>query len=283
MAAILTHEQQFRDIVKQTLGRSSLRRIKELIHDIRCVDCYLKPSLLFDHGAVTSDSLQNFVMKLSSQGITQRKLSVVLVGEDHLICSRSGLLTHLSTLDENGGFVPRVMDVSRKIKTPLLLDKNKSLQILSRIGEGLLPVLHTTPGHSDDVPLLVDIPPDVNVTSLFGLCLGYPVVYWYDVGDEDDDRNCLEMVPLISNQVYFNTTEESSALESNFSRNQRSQNKHCIFAFSYPETFQSDIKEHIETWFAKVLQTNETLEKSSTEKRMISFDTEKRILPAVAL
>ena len=59
---------------------------------------------------------------------------------------------------------------------------------------------------------------------MFGLLLGYPVVYWYKDSIDDDDGNCLDNVDLI-----VHTFEDG-------------------LSFSYPSCVGERIKNRIEAW-----------------------------------
>ena len=243
---MLTTEGVFRELVKEFLHKSCIRRAQELNHDLFCVHLGLKPSLLFDIGAVTSQALQDLLERLRTLCLITERLCILNVGEDVMICNIQLLKSHLNSVLGEGGLLPKVVDISKNLKKPQLLNCVDSKKLLSRIVSLVLELLSDRNGdqknginHTDIVtfrPLR-----DVNVTTLFGLCLGYPVIYYFDNTDGNDDH-CLDMEPLVCDKVYFTHTEGNSYLDSRY--------ENCsVFSFSYPEILHKDLAEHTADWF----------------------------------
>lgn len=88
--------------------------------------------------------------------------------------------------------------------------------------------------NTDDA-FTLELSPDVNRSTVFGLLLGYPVVYWYsDVTGAD---NCLSHVPL---QLIRITAVDSTTT--------RDSEPTVIYSFTVPEQLYSHCHSQIDSW-----------------------------------
>ena len=84
------------------------------------------------------------------------------------------------------------------------------------------------------------LPPTNNRTTMFGLLLGYPVIYWYRTEDETDPANaevCLDFVPL---RVY---TVAGKLISTDVECQ-----PHTIYSFSCPEEQAAVMSDTIKNW-----------------------------------
>jgi len=100
-----------------------------------------------------------------------------------------------------------------------------------------------TTWNSDDA-FTLELPADINRSTVFGLLLGYPVVYWYsDITRAD---NCLSHVPL---RMFSISAMNSTAA------NQPT----VIYSFTVPELLYSHCKFLIDNWQNKLFALVSTL------------------------
>lgn len=257
--------EEFVQTVRRCLPKYCLKRIDELYLDFKCIQCGIKPSLLFDYGVVDRSVLEEFVSELNgARGSSQdgpskcMTLSVIAIGGDFLICNPEHFSSYLSHVVQNPDCAVFV-NVSSKLDEPRLMC-DRSETIVTELSNSLL-----CAAHNGGCPSMrtVEVSSTVNVTSLFGLSLGYPIIYWYDCLDENQG-NCLDMIPLVVNRVSLNVKSKGVS-------------KHFVYSFSYPEKFEDCLKAHVEEWFAQL--------KSSLHfyGELLQLQTEHCVLPSVAL
>jgi len=86
---------------------------------------------------------------------------------------------------------------------------------------------------STDDAFTLELSPDVNRTTVFGLLLGYPIVYWYSNVTSAD--NCLSQVPL---RVFRISAIDSTA----------NGQPTVVYSFTVPEQLYSHCKSFIDNW-----------------------------------
>ncbi|XP_071495113.1 UPF0739 protein C1orf74 homolog [Diadema antillarum] len=82
-----------------------------------------------------------------------------------------------------------------------------------------------------------------NLTTVFGLLLGYPVLYWYEV---DVHGNCLSYTPLCVHKCICNFTFESfPSIKNEHPSNTciMQKKEHVVYSFSAPECLSSSLNE----------------------------------------
>jgi len=80
---------------------------------------------------------------------------------------------------------------------------------------------------------MLELSPEVNHTTVFGLLLGYPVVYWYSNVTSAD--NCLSQVPL----RLFRILAVDSKADSHST---------VIYSFTVPEQLYSHCQSFVDSW-----------------------------------
>ena len=110
-------------------------------------------------------------------------------------------------------------------------------------------------------------PAHVNRTTIFGILLGYPVVYWYDTRDETMS-NCLGMTPLCVNKVNCLITLPDGDCHSNE-----------LFSYSFPLSMKHLVEKHIKVWYDNVLSIVSEIAVCSD----CTMDTCTLVMPTVAM
>jgi len=103
----------------------------------------------------------------------------------------------------------------------------------------LLQMVYDHVKSTDGTQFNIQPPVNMNRTTLYGVLLGYPVVYWYD--DVNGAGNCLSMIPLqvITVSVPVNTGN-------------------CdIYSFSFPEALLCECSESVNAWRSQLVEKYE--------------------------
>ena len=121
------------------------------------------------------------------------------------------------------------------------------------------------PAAADDPHISIKPPIDMNRTALYGVLLGYPVVYWYK--DVSGAGNCLSMIPLRVTTV----TVSANA-------------RNCdIYSFSIPEALFHECKESVNAWCSELIEKFEQLQDNSGTIENLCIDEKTVIQSAVCL
>ena len=92
--------------------------------------------------------------------------------------------------------------------------------------------------------------PDWNFSTLFGVLLGYPVVYWYS--DIQHCSNCLSMVPLSVHRVTANSDDLQTSANLPCAKLSEVRREHPIYSFSVPNALVPHLQNSIDDWFKRV-------------------------------
>ncbi|EDO47838.1 predicted protein, partial [Nematostella vectensis] len=225
------------------------RYYQDILREFMLVSIGAKASLLFDYAYVESSKMFSLLQDLQSQNILENALSVVVLGEDIIICDMCKIITFLEVRLQENDFV--VVDISVHLKKPkVICKKEQFLQLLEQMRHRLLECgSEGKPCQEKALILHIDTLPDWNISSLFGFLLGYPVIYWYDkVGD----YNCLAMEPLYLYQVFIST---STCLHFEKLRNTKKMitkgnEKMQMISFSAPQCLFPHFESCVERWKA---------------------------------
>lgn len=138
-----------------------------------------KPCLLFDFGSASNDLLLNI-----RQVVGRDALILTLNGSERFLCCGSVLLAHISqllTTTASHHDSPPILDISpgsgwppKMVDEAVWSDLVISLQQLQAALEQLV----SEEEQLGAGQLEVELPSSCNLSTIFGLLLGYPVLYW---------------------------------------------------------------------------------------------------------
>lgn len=117
------------------------------------------------------------------------------------------------------------------------------------------------PSYETEFQREISVKPEWNITTLFGLLLDYPVVYWYE--DIEDGKTCLACKDLIRYTVNHDSSLESHS------------NKSSLISFTIPKcVFSSSIEASIARWIRQCRELA-TINKAniSCEKEQVNLST----------
>ena len=108
---------------------------------------------------------------------------------------------------------------------------------------------------------MISLEPEWNITTIFGILLDYPAVYWYE--DIIDGKTCLSGKDLI-NYKLLNTISTKASLIHN-----------VVFSFTIPRNVITSLVERaIEVWISQRCMSGEINKLILTcEKKEVNFST----------
>lgn len=220
--------------LKKYFGASSCGKWRQLSADVHCVALGLKPAYLLDTlqpdpsrfcsllnhvlsaGAVSDDELQQ------RKGVKWwRELRIVSVESDVLLVN----WTAIQDLFQNCLFSRVYVNIGRSGSPPDSAVDRTDAHISIECSPGIEekcqqwyselsatehtetdPISPSSDGRGIALKCLsVALPPDLNVCTLFGRLLGYPVVYWFPPAGQYS----LDMVELVNYRVAVSSTSHS--------------------------------------------------------------------------
>ena len=253
--ATLQSNDQWNILLNKHLGKRKHNRTlaTELFYNIVAVDSAVKPAYLLDFG-FQPHKLVELVKELYGSRLITSPLNIYQMGTDLLILNQTNICELQQITDLKLEFV--FIDVSSSI------DKPEKIQDCCSTIKEYSKFIQMLPINLDEVTLYNIEVENINLTTVFGLLLGYPYVYWFN---SESHNNNLSMEELKCFEVHQPLHLKTSEFQNN---------KHKLFSFSVPETLYDDhAKSLVNHWFEKKKKSNPSLE--------LSFRTE--ILPQVAL
>ncbi|KAK3102627.1 hypothetical protein FSP39_012760 [Pinctada imbricata] len=216
----------WKDLILKHFGQKLRNKVEEFRLNILAVDVGLKPGYLFDFGVQNLHTISIFLKDLNLYNLIGNQLMAVKADMDYLIVNN----LCLCEVYDNKGDHYRFVDVSPRLTAPREITLTELESCAWR--DDLFNIIDSMKGCKNEN--VFEIPPMklLNMTSLFGILLGYPIVYWYET-DGVDSGNCLCMEQLHHYKVVGNTDQGF---------------RHVIYSFSAPSCL-SDMKDHVEKWF----------------------------------
>ncbi|XP_019634122.1 PREDICTED: UPF0739 protein C1orf74 homolog [Branchiostoma belcheri] len=250
MAAEFSLPARWRQAVCNSLGKKAAKYTTDLMCDIISVDRGLKPMFLVDYGGFVGSEMTAFVQELLRSGLVERKLAVLTVESDVFVLNADASVAHLEAVQSDSSKF--VVDVTFSLPEPRAAteDCTQTVRDCARVVAKYIATMR------ESSVLQGNITPEKswNISTLFGLFVGYPVLYWYDPTQEG---TCLSMVPLAVYNVYVCLEKNSgTALKEKSSicecSEEKSHHKHKLYSFSIPKALQQDFSKQTDCWFKKV-------------------------------
>jgi len=162
------------------------KRSKEIAANLLFLRLDLKPSVLWDFCSYDEPR----IVKLCEQWIGSEYM-ILQLASDYFIFKKRAMINHLKTVMQTP---PLLLDISGG--TAVLCSDSAVQTILGWVAQ-LKENLETCEGHGVSL-----YPADTwNLSTMFGILLGYPVVYWFS---NLKDENCLSNEDLYVHSVTFN-------------------------------------------------------------------------------
>ncbi|GFQ73613.1 uncharacterized protein TNCT_360841 [Trichonephila clavata] len=209
--------------------RVARRHLSNVLINIQAVDKQIKPCYLWDLFTADISEIRAYLKKLHALGLTKSCLSAFSIDDTVFVTHYTYLKNYLNSFQvENVS----VVDVSNSKSSPaLIVSKDEKWRALAPVLETVEAFLKKFHEHID-VPFEVKSPL-VNLTTLFGFLLSYPVLYWYTPQTPDIEFLCLSMIPLKVHQVTVDNNKNECEL----------------FSFSVPQKISDETELMIGDWF----------------------------------
>ncbi|XP_052077936.1 UPF0739 protein C1orf74 homolog [Mytilus californianus] len=243
-------------LIDHHLGKKMRHHLTELLHNVTAVDNAIKPSFLLDFG-IKASSLHHFVEDLKRTGCVKTILNIYQMGTDLMVINPRCI--HLLQQCSNLESLYYLTDVSSGLEKPQSIKQKLLFEELSQS-------INLLPFSLDNIAIFDLDVTNMNLTTMFGILLGYPFTYWFEKETED---NCLSMIPLrclkVTRTIHIQKENETQ-LNSTESFN--------VFSFSVPEElFDHTAEDHLNQWFSQKKKKDSSLQLSSKTE----------ILPKVAM
>lgn len=231
-----------------------------LAGEVLAVALGLKPAVLYDCNSAGVLALRSYLEELQRLGFLRPGLHILEIGENNLIVSTEYVCQYLEqTLLGTVAFV----DVSCSQPHPSVRSLDQLLGLKSLIAD----IITHFQGLQKDVSLGVSYSKlhssDWNLCTVFGILLGYPVSYTFDLNHGDD--NCLTMTPLRVFTARISWLPDQPPI--------------LLYSFSVPESLFPALRNFLSAW-EEELRTRFRAQNAFAD---LSISSEVVILPAVVL
>uniref|UniRef100_A0A1Y9HA52 Uncharacterized protein n=1 Tax=Anopheles farauti TaxID=69004 RepID=A0A1Y9HA52_9DIPT len=169
-------------------------KIKEIALQLHAIDKGFKLGFLWDVGCLAMDEVRQLLDTLKEANLVRHTLVVVQLGPE------SGGDFGVCDIHRFAGQQSRsvVIDVSAALPTPTLADQSV-VAIFDELTARMQTQLSIAGGQESlqksTRTVRWQLDETVCRTTVYGLFIGYPVVYWYDT--KTTQENCLSQVPLV--------------------------------------------------------------------------------------
>lgn len=235
-------------------SKAARRHLSKVYLNIHAVDKHLKPSYLWDSFNAEPDEVRSYIDELRLSGDVEEHLCVFVVMDTIFVAHPESLKNHLYELCVSNAAC--IVDVSEK-RTPGVLSPAKTDAVLKSIYQNISRFLLNSSNNVWDQncaqsngPLKCGLEM-CNMTTLFGVLLGYPVLYWYECQKSSDcygSVNSLSMVPL---RVYC-VNAHVQQTDINGVSKRPIPTEHELFSFSIPEMLLEKTSKPIGDWYSNV-------------------------------
>ncbi|XP_061639443.1 UPF0739 protein C1orf74 homolog [Phyllopteryx taeniolatus] len=215
-------------------GRKSLSvpQCLDVAAHLSVVDLALKPALLYDTNSASAEQVHRYLRLCQSSQLVSKCLVTLDLNGNSLILNPVAVRSNLERMLHNGG--PVVIDVCHSLVKPTIIEPVRAG--LKSIAQDLLFLLRGfDAGKEVDRGIYVAESSDQwNLSTVFGLLLGYPATYWFD--QNESFENCLAMTPLMVTTASATWRADSTSC------------KCCLYSFSIPAVLQNETLSHLEGW-----------------------------------
>ena len=225
--------------------------------DIQCVDKRLKPACLFDHWSLCPKAMVSYLKILHNEGLVTNQLRVLLVGMDVIVYHLLSKTWLESLYSQELNFV----DITSNLAQPSLITNTaKTAQTRKTFGQWCQQTNLSDPRYVDEIK----ITEGVNVPTLFGLLLGYPCIYWYDIAISEENnlsgyalqlfqiKGYLKSNPLLHqshNSMKIKSLAHTSMTENCYSITNDNKSFATIYSFTIPELLVASLRDQIWAWY----------------------------------
>ena len=247
----------WRELFRECLGSRGVQYCTEIVPLLIAVDEGIKPTLLWDVCTPDTNALLSLLKQAYIKNLLSSKLLVMELDLDVFIVNVSSLSRMLTTmmgslptwLIDLSGSEPKVAskEVHATFRTHLtsiltqlgLIEENRmdtdesnnEPQSSSQNQHGSNPRTINRINAETDKALLVRLPEETNLSTIFGCLLGYPHIYFWQ---GETGEKSLAGVPLKVFKLSATCSIDNNPVE--------------LFSYSIPENLEKDLRPGIELW-----------------------------------
>lgn len=256
-------------------SRCARRHLPAVFLCIQAIDKRLKPSYLWDAFSANEHEVQHYLEELYLLKLTDHKLNVLCIDDTIFVILYDSLKIHLDSCCSSS---IDLIDVSETVVVPSILSAEKKKDILNPIIEYFQGILDYFRNENASMCVRSVDCTICNPTTLFGILLGYPVVYWFSYQSPYSEFPCLSMHPLKVHKIIT-----SIYLPGDYQNiNLKSKNMplyHELFNFSIPENVCKETDYLVKNWFDTLISKSKT----NTIFQDVKIKTNVISLPSVSL
>ena len=224
----------------------SRKTFTEIYHNILVVDNFCKASWLCDLGNFQSFDILRLIKDLHKGGFIQNELSIVKIEDDFFICSLPLLLVNLSkalksleSKNSNHATKDIVFIEIKNNKSSLSMDEQTRKDLISV----LISLQKTLQIYDKQNVIEVNIDKDLCyfTPTMFGVFLGYPVVYI-------NKSICVIVTDLKLHQVKLSKSTECQVGGHNLVT------VSTVISFSFPLEFTTALMGHVVLWKGRLCE-----------------------------
>lgn len=162
--------------------------------------------------------------------INSSEIRVLKINDHRIVCNVDNCMLRLqSVIDGDSATCLSFINISKNDIPSILSGEHLDKTIIEACRCIRNSLTYSKP--IDEVTLVTVNIEQVNLCTIFGILLGYPVTYYFD--DIEKGSNCLSMTPLVIVKIH----DVSSQME--------------IFSFSYPQCLQHNLKSVVNDWISR--------------------------------
>ncbi|XP_021360961.1 UPF0739 protein C1orf74 homolog [Mizuhopecten yessoensis] len=224
-----------RQFVGTYMGKKIKQNARELFTNIRLVDLHVKPSYLLDFGVEGIEKLVSLIEEMKTRRYITNILNILQLGMDVIIMCPTIIKTmQCPSTEWESKFT--IVDVSKRRGAPEVMCK--CVHVFGQLKQ----VISTIDPDFEHIRLVIVDCKTANLTTIFGLLLGYPVVYWFE-NEDGLMANCLDMEPLVNFKV--------------MGQGQKNESEHCVYSFSIPQRVFANLQDKVTEWFKVIYDNSE--------------------------
>ena len=214
------------------------KTIKNLALNVYLVLVGLKPAYLLDQNPFGSKDdietkltlLDRLVHDISIKFTSKSLLCAISIREEDIIIINTEFV--LSNLDDNNTLL---VDISSDLKEPRVLTDQAAMTFINQMVSSTIMQLKSK---TQTCSFQLQTEATWNISTLFGILLNYPVVYYYS--DFSDCTNCLGHVDLCSHKLLLQLDDQTDPK--------------LIYSFTYPVKLREMCADKTEMWTQKLMQ-----------------------------
>ena len=225
-------------ICQNQFRRTSSKTIQNLALNVYLVLVGLKPAYLLDQNPFSSKDdietkltlLDRLVRDISTKFTSKKLLCAISIREEDIIIINTKFI--LSNLDDKNTLF---VDISSDLEEPKVITDQVAMTFINQMVSSTIIQLKSK---TQTCSFQLQTEATWNISTLFGILLNYPVVYYYS--DFSDCTNCLGHIDLYSHKLLLHLEDQTDPK--------------LIYSFTYPVKLREMCSAKTEMWTQKLKQ-----------------------------